>query len=172
MEAATEVPGVVAGMKEILLLLGDDADTGFALPAWMHLAFYYRSLHPRAAESGLVKAFPEWHPRSETFALWRPGEASPFAVVFYPNGEPDLLEDAEAWRLVDRTLPADLRGAIDKSFLDPYGKPGPYRLGNAMIYSFTSGVTVTFEGDPERKFWGRIEILGRALQGRWRPEFT
>ncbi len=171
LEAATEVPGVVKGMKEILTRLGDDPDAAFAQSAWKHLALHYRTLHPAAAGSGLVKAFPDWHPRSEAFALWSAGEASPYAVVLYPKDEAGAFEHAEAWQLVDRVLPEDLRGAVGKSFLDPHGEPGPYRLGNAMIYNFTSRATLTLEGNPDKEAWTRIEILGRSLQGRWHPEF-
>jgi hypothetical protein len=171
MEAATEVPGVVAGMKEILLRLGDAPDAAFAQRAWGHLALYYRTLHPAAAGSRLVKAFPGWHPRAEVFVLQGAGEASPRVVVLYPKGEAGAFADAEAWELLGRVLPADLRGAVGKSDLDPQGEAKPYRLGNKAIYNFTSGAIVTLEGHPDTARWSRIEILARSLQGRWRPEF-
>jgi hypothetical protein len=171
LEAATELRRVVDGMKEILLRLGEDPDTAFAQPTWYHLALYYRTLHPCAEGSGLVRAFPDWHPRSEAFGLWRAGEADPFAVVLYPNGETSAFQDAEAWQLIDRVLPEDLRGAVGKSILDPHGEPGPYRLSSAMLYNFTSGAMLTLEGEPEKRLWSRIEILRRSLQGRWHPEF-
>lgn len=171
LQAATELRRAVDGMRDILMRLGDDPDVHFAQYAWAHLALYYRTPHPRAAESGLVKAFPDWHPRSLAFALWREGEASPFAVVLYPKDEAGMLEDAEAWRLIDGLLPAQLRGPVDKSFLDPHGEPGPHRLGDAAIYNFTSSAMLTLEGEPDKKRWRRIQILGRSLQGRWFPDF-
>ena len=88
LEAATEVPGVVKGMKEILLRLGDDPDAAFAQSAWKHLALHYRTLHPAAAGSGLVKAFPDWHPRSEAFALWSAGEAAPMPLCSIRKARP------------------------------------------------------------------------------------
>lgn len=88
LEAATEVPGVVKGMKEILLRLGDDPDAAFAQSAWRHLALHYRTLHPAAAGSGLVKAFPDWHPRSEAFALWSAGEAGPMPLCSIQRTRP------------------------------------------------------------------------------------
>ena len=172
LEAATEEPRVVDGMKEILMRLGGDPDPAYAQRAWWWLAFHYRTLHPAAAETGLVKAFPDWHPRSEAFAIWRAGEVSPFAVVLYPKDEAGVLEEAQAWQLIDRVLPEDLRGPVGKSFLDPRGGEGPYTFGNAVKYNFTSGVILTLEGEPEKKLWSRVEILGRALQGRWHPEFA
>src|SRR5262249_7584087 len=139
---------------------------------WKQLAFYYRTLHPRAAGWGLVQALPDWHPRAEAFVICGgAGEPAPYAMIIYPQGGAGLLEDTAAWELIGRALPPDLRGAVGKSFLDPdpHGAPGPYLLENMMIYSFTSGANVTLEGDPDQKLWSRIEIIGRALQGRWNP---
>ncbi len=171
LEAATELRCVVDGMKDILLRLGDDPDVRFAQYAWAHLAYYYRTLHPRAAEAGLVKAFPDWHPRALAFALRHEGGASPFAVVLYPRDPAGTLEDAEAWQLIDGLLPEALRGPLDKNVFDPLGEAAPYRLGNAVLYYFTSQASLSLEGEPDKKLGNRIEILARALQGRWHPAF-
>ncbi len=155
---ATEIQGVVAGMQPVLLDLGDDPDLDLARGAWDHLARYYHCLHPKAAGSTTVRARPEWAAGVDAYFI-RQGHGELFRDVWvaYPAAS---LDDAAAWTLIDRALPAALRG-------EPVA--GPSRFGRSLQHDFSSGAIVILDGDPDRLLWSRIEIIGRGLQGRWDP---
>ena len=50
-----------------------------------------------------------------------------------------------------------------------FGSSGALSAWSSVDYEFVSGALVTLEGDPDRKVWNRVEIIGRGLQGRWDP---
>jgi hypothetical protein len=62
-----------------------------------------------------------------------------------------------------------VRGELGVYSLAPLGPAGPYRIGASLNYEFASGALVTLQGDPDRKVWNRVDIIGRGLQGRWDP---
>jgi hypothetical protein len=167
---ATETQGVVAGMERVLLGLGDDSDLKVARPAWDHLARYYNCLHPKA-DSATVRAASAWAPNVAAYLI-RQGHGDVFrdVMVMYPAAGTPPIDDATAWTLIDRALPAPLRGELATSALrNAESAPAPIRSGTSMHYEFSSGAIVVLDGDPDRCIWNRIEIIGRGLQGRWEP---
>jgi hypothetical protein len=168
LETATEWPQVVEGMRDILLRLGEDPDTAFAQGAWEHLARYYHCLHPQAKECDAVCAYPNWSPEADAFVIRQGGKTWRDVMVLYPKVR-ESWDDKTAWGLIDLALPPVVRGELSVYSLAPSGAVGPYRIDSSLDYEFTSGALVTLEGDPDRKVWNRVEIIGRGLQGRWDP---
>lgn len=86
LETATETHGVVAGMKDMLLDLGDDADLVFAHGAWEHLARYYQCLHPKATQCAEIQHYPQWALGADAFVI-RQGGGDTFRdlMIIYSN---------------------------------------------------------------------------------------
>lgn len=169
LQTATETQGIVEGMKDILLELGQDADPEFARAAWEHLARYYHCLHPKAQHCAAIQPYPQWAPGVDAFVI-RQGSEDSFRdlMVIYPESEQSPIDDNKAWELIDRSLPPALRGEASQNSLDP-SVVGPVRLGSKLYYEFASGAMVTLESFADRRGWTRLEIIGRGLQGRWDP---
>ena len=168
LETATETPGVVEGMRDILLRLGEDPDTAFAQNAWEHLARYYHCHHPLAKECDAVSSYPNWSPGADAFVIRQGfGQMWRDVMVLYPTAQ-ESWDDKTAWGLIDLTLPPAVRGEVTAHILSSEAAE-PVRIGSSLDYEFASGALVTFEGDPDRKVWNRVEIIGRGLQGRWDP---
>jgi hypothetical protein len=168
-KTATESQGIVEGMKEILLRLGEDADPAWGRIAWEHLARHYHVLHHRARKSEFLSFFAEWAPGADLFVIrlnW--GDPWLDVAVLYPAEGQASFEDAEAWKLIDRLLPPALRGEIAPNRMNRT-MTGPCRMDDALLYDFTSGAHMTLEGRPDLKQWTRIDIIGFGLQQCWNP---
>jgi len=169
LETATETPGVVEGMRDILLRLGEDPDTAFAQDAWEHLARYYHCHHPRAKECDAVCAYPNWSPGADAFVIRQGfGKMWRDVMVLYPTAK-ESWADKTAWELIDLALPPALRGEVTVHILASSEAAGPVRFRSSVDFEFASGARVTLDGDPDRKVWNRVEIIGRGLQDRWDP---
>jgi hypothetical protein len=167
---ATETRGVVPGMESVLRRLADRPEPDVAGSARFHLASFYRFLHP-AVTDGSIRRWPEWLPEADIFSFhWGENGALRF-VVAYPKKIGDIFEDGPALKLVDRLLPADLRGELVRHGFDfpGDGEPRLYRLGDTVSRAFASGASVEFAGDPEARTWTRIVIHGGGLREPWRP---
>jgi hypothetical protein len=88
----------------------------------------------------------------------------------YPREDGGRFTDEAAWPLIDRALPPALRGKVGPyPFAASGSPPGPYRLGNQMMWHFASGANLQMQGDPDTKTWARIDIVGTHLGSRWEP---
>jgi hypothetical protein len=169
-ETATETPGTVHGMEPVLRTLADNPDVHVRSRAQSHLAHYYRFLHQEAGRSGGIRRWPEWSPEAEVFSFHFGDDRKLWFVVIHPRAPDGRFTEEEAWSLVDRALPPDLRGAIDFHALDFEKKqPAPHRLGDQLMWRFTSGANLSMHGDPDAKVWSRIDIGGAHLGARWNP---
>jgi hypothetical protein len=112
---------------------------------------------------------PNWSPEADAFVI-RQGRDDMWrdVMVLYPKMD-GSWDDKTAWELIDRALPPVVRGEPSISSLATLGAAGPVRIGSSLHYEFDSGALVTLDGDPERKIWNRVDIIGRGLQGRWHP---
>jgi hypothetical protein len=166
--AATQTPGVVEDMQEILLMLGDDADPELARRAWQHLARYYHCLHPKAQQCAEILGLPQWAPGVDAMVIRQTsGGTLRDVMVLYPALAQPSIDHQKTWELIDRTLPPALRGDVVPNSIDR--SRGPARLGSNLLYEFASGAIVILDGFPDRGLWTRLEIIGRGLQGRWDP---
>jgi hypothetical protein len=166
-ESATEMLCAVDGMEPVLRRLADDADPLVRARAQRHLAGYYRVLHPEAEERGMIR---RWRDASADVLGLRSSDGRALSVLFvYPLQAGASFTDAEAWSIVDRLLPPDMRGPVAAHPLaSPKAPPGPYRLAGQTMWRFASGPSVEMHGDPGAKVWGRIDIIGGGLRN-WRP---
>jgi hypothetical protein len=166
-ESATEMRRAIDGMEPVLQRLAADTDALVRARAQRHLAGYYRVLHPEAEERGMIS---RWQDASADVFGLRLGESGALSVlVIYPPSEAAGFTDAEAWSIVDRLLPPDMRGAVAAHPLaSPKSPPGPYRLGGQMMWRFASGPSLEMHGDPDARTWTRIDIIGGSLKA-WEP---
>jgi hypothetical protein len=170
-ETATEMDEVVPDMEPVLRQLADHGDSRIRQRAQFHLAHHYHVLHPEAEASGMIRRWPEWSPDADLFSFHHGEHRALWFVRLYPRREDDRFDDALAWSLIDRVLPPDQRGEVVFHQFD-FGKvppPGPYRLGNVMMWRFSSGATVDLQGDPDSGLWARIAIGGFGAGDRWKP---
>jgi hypothetical protein len=170
-ETATEMSDNVPGMEPVLRQLADHADSHIRRRAQFHLAHHYHVLHPEAETSGMIRRWPDWSPDADLFSFHHGEHRALWFVRLYPRREDDRFDDALAWSLIDRVLPPDQRGEVVFHQFD-FGKvppPGPYRLGNVMMWRFSSGATVDLQGDPDSGLWARIAIGGFGAGDRWKP---
>jgi hypothetical protein len=160
--AATDIHDEVAGMDQVLYDLADQVDPGLAVQAQIHLANYYRLLHPRA-DQGRIRHLSGWRAETEVFVI-RYGEPGRYIdkMVIFPSGDA-LFDDIEAWSLIDAALPPDQRGGPARHYLAPYAKPAPVRLGRDELRRYTSGSEIRMIGAREGRGWRRIEISFAGL---------
>ncbi|MBF0106299.1 MAG: hypothetical protein HQM16_13350 [Deltaproteobacteria bacterium] len=165
---ATETQGVVDGMKEILLRLGEDPDPMFAREAWGHLARYYRTLHPRINDQTVVRTLPGWDIRAEVFMI-RQGDSNAWrdVLVIYPKETPSSLDSKTAWELIDLALPISERGSLIKGSPEIDLQTVSHSTNNKLYYEFAAGPLVTIERAPDKGVWNRIDIIGRGIKGDW-----
>jgi hypothetical protein len=170
-ETATETRGTVHGMEPVLRHLADHADYHIRHRAQFHLAHYYRFLHPEAETRGTIRHWTDWSPHAEAFSFHYGEQSKLWFVVICPREDSGPFTDALAWSLIDQALPPELRGEIDFHYLDvlKLPPPAPYRLGNQMMWRFTSGANLDMHGDPDGKIWSRIDIGGAHLGSSWEP---
>jgi hypothetical protein len=170
-ETATETRGTVPGMEPVLRQLADHADHHIRNRAQFHLAHYYRFLHPEAETRGAIRRWLDWSPHAEAFSFHHGEQGALWFVVICPGEGSGPFTDAIAWSLIDRALPPELRGEVDFHYLDVLKQPppAPYRLGDQMMWRFTSGAYLDMHGDPDSKTWSRIDIGGAHLGSRWEP---
>jgi hypothetical protein len=168
---ATETLGTVPGMEPVLRQLADHADHHIRNRAQFHLAHYYRFLHPEAETRGAIRRWTDWSPHAEAFSFHYGEQGALWFVVICPGEGSGPFTDALAWSLIDRALPPELRGEVDFHHLDVLKQPppAPYRLGNQMMWRFTSGANLDMHGDPDGKTWSRIDIIGAHLGSHWKP---
>jgi hypothetical protein len=96
LQTATETLGVVEGMRDILLRLGEDPDRALAQGAWEHLARYYHCQHPQAKECDAVCAYPNWSPAANAFVIRQGGKTWRDVMVLYPTVR-ESWDDKTAW---------------------------------------------------------------------------
>jgi hypothetical protein len=169
-ETATEMRGVVEDMRPVLLRLADDHDPGIAHRARMHLAMYYRVLHPAAEAAGLIRHWPDWALEADTFSFHHDNGKKLWFVVLYPRSSGGVFSDAGAWALIDRLLPPDQRGPLVHHDFD-YPKDGParaYRLGDQLMHRYALS-EVTLTGDVTSQAWTRLDVMGWKLGPGWAP---
>jgi hypothetical protein len=168
---ATETLGTVPGMEPVLRQLADNLDQHIRNRAQSHLAHYYRFLHPEAEKCGAIQRWKDWSLDADVFSFHHGEQRALWFVVIYPRETDGQFTDSFGWSLIDKALSPDLRGEVDFHFLD-FSKeppPAPYRLGNQMMWRFTSGANIEMHGDPDSKTWSRIDIGGAHLGSRWDP---
>jgi hypothetical protein len=170
-ETATEVRGVVPGMESVLRELAEREDYLVYYRAQVHLALYYGVIHPAGAH-GSIRRWQNWSPECDVVAFyWGQDKEVLSVLVLYPVGGREHFDDALAWSLTNRLLPAELRGALVHSRMMGFeeGPPEPFVMPHQTIFDFTSGARVTLDGDSLEKRWLRIEISGGRLGKRWTP---
>jgi hypothetical protein len=168
-ETACEMRCMMPGMEPILIILGHHDNPGVARRARLHLAMYYRVLHPAIAD-GSIRHDPDWDPEAEMFSVhWGENHALWF-VVLYPRHSPDFT-NGTAWALIDRALPPDVRGPVVRHMLDwkTDDPPVAYDTQTSRIMQFASGANLTLDGDVKAERWHRIEIGGAKLGDKWTP---
>lgn len=160
--AATDIHDEVAGMDQVLYDLADQVAPGLAVQAQIHLANYYRLLHPRA-DQDRIRHLSGWRAGTEVFVI-RYGERGRYThkMVIFPNRDA-LFDDIEAWSLIDAALPPDRRGELARHYLAPYATPAPIRLGRDERRRYTSGSEISMIGAREGRGWRRIEISFTGL---------
>lgn len=168
---ATEVDGIVDGMREVLWDLGDDPDAEIAVFAHLHLAQAYDAMHPRA-DPARLRHFPNWRPGMAAYVM-RQGDPAGIwrdAAVFFRRGSDATFDDATARDVLDAALPSDMRGPMERHPIASHDDPvAPTRLGDEELSAYASGALVNLRGDPDARRWRRLTIIGRGLQKRWRP---
>jgi hypothetical protein len=170
-ETATETLGRVPGMEPVLRQLADHPEHHIRNRAQFHLAHHYRFLHPEAEERGAIRRWPDWSLHVDVFSFHHGEKRALWFIVIYPREIGGQFTDSFAWSLIDRAMPPELRGAVDFHHLhfDKEPLPTPYRLGNQLMWRFTSGASLEMQGDPDSKTWSRIDIGGAHLGSRWDP---
>jgi hypothetical protein len=165
LETAVELSHVVPGMETVLRQLADHTEKHIRRRAQFHLAHHYRFLHPEAESLGTIRRWPNWSTHAEILSFHYGEDRSLWFVVIYPHRRDDHFNDVLAWSLINQAMPPDLRGDIDFHHLDfaRTPPPTPFRLGNQMMWKFTSGANLEMHGDPDRKLWSRIDIGGAHL---------
>lgn len=168
--AATEMDHVVAGMAAHLETLGAVDEPAIALPAQMHLAQIYRTLHP-SADPHRLRHLPNWQPGAEAFVMRQGSEAHWRDVVVLHPAEPGAsFSDATAWRLIDHALPPEVRGVEVRHKLAAEDAPTlALVFGHHEDHAFASGARVNLTGDPEARRWQRVTLIGSGLQNKWAP---
>jgi hypothetical protein len=170
-ETATETLGTVPGMAPVLRQLADHADQRIRNRAQSHLAHYYRFLHPEAEKRGAIRHWPDWSSQADVYSFHHDKNGALWFIVIYPREEGGQFVDKLAWALIDRAMPPALRGEVGFHYLH-FSKeppPGPYSLGNQLMWRFTSGAFLDMHGDPDGKIWSRIDIGGAHPGSRWEP---
>ncbi len=170
-ETATETLRAVPGMEPVLRQLADNPDQHARHRAQFHLAHHYRFLHPEAEERGAIRRWPDWSPHAEVFSFHHGEQRALWFMAIYPREAGGQFTDALAWSLIDQAVPPELRGAVDFHHLH-FGRasaPAPYRLGDQVMWTFTSGANLELHGDPDGMMWSRIDIGGAHLGSRWNP---
>jgi hypothetical protein len=171
LETATESRGIVLGMEPILRQLADHSDHHIRNRSQFHLAHHYRFLHSEAEDRGTIRRWLNWSADAEVFSFHYGENRALWFLAIYPRDVVGHFADILAWSLIDQALPPDLRGEIDfhPMHFSKEPPPAPYRLGNQMMWKFTSGATLEMHGDPDGKIWSRIDIGGAHLGNRWNP---
>ncbi len=165
--AATEIRDEAAGMGPLLEELGAHADPGVAVPAQIHLARYHGILHPRA-DRGRIRLLPNWRAGARVLVIRyrEPGRLRSQAI-FFPDGLA-AFDDEQAWSIVDKALPPQVRGELARHYLDTGdARAAPYRLGRDEMRSYASGAHVTLTGALDVPGWRRIEISPGWLDALW-----
>ena len=168
-ETATEMHCVMPGMDLLLIELGHHADSAIAKRARLHLAMYYRVLHPDITDD-TIRYWPDWAENAEALSFHYGEHNALWFIVLYPRFLSDF-DDAAAWALIDRALPLEPRGAVVRHMLHwrTDEEPGPYDMRDSRRVQFASGANLQLDGDVGKQRWHRIQIGGHKLGNRWTP---
>jgi hypothetical protein len=166
-ETATEIRGVVADMKPMLVRLAGHADDNISHRTAAHLAFYYRTLSA-APQRHPIRRWHDWAEDADVFSLHSVKDGALAFVILYPREEDAHLSDQSAWTLIDRVIAPELRGPMIRHYMEPPDAlASPYIMADRMMFWFQSRVHVELTGDVAARRWTRIEISGGALGARW-----
>ena len=151
--------------------LGNSNDAEVCRRASWHLAYHYRTLHPRGRERGFVSAIP-LSGGEELFLNGYPeSPRHPYAAILYPPaGRTFTSGEARHW--IERILPADIRGETMSFF--PNGWPGRTLddgqiSGNKVHFSWACGAVGSMKGDVPARRWDSLTIVWHGEKEAWAP---
>jgi hypothetical protein len=164
--AATEIDDHVPGLAPVLVTLGHLPDEEACRSASWHLAYHYRELHPAGAARGFVRHHT-LEDGVDLFVNLKGESQSPYSATVYARAS---FSDIEAHEMLDRVLPAKVRGALIAHPLSPQRVPGVFVLGQRAYYVFENGAVVAFRGDVEARRWDRIMVRWKGDRSAFTPE--
>lgn len=169
--AATEDGGVVEGLQDLLIQLGNsDEDEICRLAAW-HLAYHYRLLHERGAARGFVTRWVMTDGTEIFFNSQSEHQRYPYAATIYPPREREFTS-VEAWGWVHRLLPDDMRGEplpYAGELLAETLADGGMVVGDSVNYRLSCGALVALKGEAASEPWRRVQIIWHGPEKTWAP---
>jgi hypothetical protein len=169
--AAGDTNGLVEGMEDVLIELGNSNDAEVCRCASWHLTYHYRILHPHGQKRGFVSTIP-LSGGEELFLNGHPESPHhPYAAILYPPaGRPFTSDEARQW--IDRLLPSGLRGETMSFF--PKGWPGETLdggqiSGNKVHFSWACGAVGSLKGDVPARRWDSLTIIWHGEEETWAP---
>lgn len=169
--AAGDRNEIISGMRDVLIELGNSDDAEVCRLASWHLAYNYRTLHPRGQERGFVSTIP----LSGGEALFLNGHPEsprhPYAAILYPPaGRPFTSDETRQW--IDRLLPSDIRGPAGSFY--PEGWPGQTLdggqvSGDRVHFRWACGAVGSLKGDVPARLWDSFTIIWHGEKETWAP---
>lgn len=169
--AAADKDGIIEGMEDVLVELGNSNEEGICRSASWQLAYLYRVLHPHGRERGFVSRI-RLSGGQELFLNGRPeNRRYPYAAILYPSaGQSFTSDQARQW--IDRLLPADIRG--ESRPFSPGNWPdepldGGQISGNRVNFGWACGAVGYLKGDGPARRWESLTIIWHGEKETWAP---